>query len=87
MKGTEGLEKIIELVVKAVIIGKHVYADKEVNAEDIKYGNDLFALIKEVYEFVQSKPELAEEIKDIDMLEVVKLIQAGMAEVKKVEEA
>jgi hypothetical protein len=86
-KGTEAIEKILSLVVKGVIIGKNVYADKEINLADLQYGNELIALVKETYDFIQSKPELAAEFKDIDVLEVIKLIQVGAAGVKTVEQA
>ena len=87
VKGTEAIEKIISLLVEAVVIGKSVYADKEINVADLQYTDEFMALVKKTYEFMQSSPEVVAEFKDIDVLEVVKLLQVGAAAVKSVEQA
>ena len=86
-KGTEGLEKILEFVAKAAIIGKKVWEDKEVNFKDIEHAPELFDLVKDIYAFIQSKPELGAEVKDISVVEILNLIAKGDSLVKEVEKA
>ena len=73
-KGIEDLSKCIELAVKNVSLGKEIAKDG-VGWEDVKHAAQVFANVKELVEFVQSKPELAAEIKDIDPSEGFALVQ------------
>ncbi len=86
-KNTEAVEKLMSILVKGIIIGKKVYADKEINFADLEHSNDLVELVKEAYEFVQSKPELGAEIKDISIPEILALIAKGDSFVKEIEKA
>lgn len=86
-KGTEAIEKLMTILASAAIVGKKVWADKEVNLKDLEHADDLLAVAKELYEFVQSKPELVGEFKDISVTEVLAVIAKGDALVKKVEQA
>lgn len=85
--GTEGIQKIMEFIVEGMIIGKKVWADKEINVGDIQHVDEVIALGKNVYNFIQSKPDLGAEFGDIDMVEVIALIQKGYESVQKVEQA
>lgn len=85
-KGTESIEKMMSIIAKAAIIGKNVWSDKEVNLKDLEYADDVLSLVKELYEFIQSKPELGAEFKDISIPEILALIGKGDSLVKKIEQ-
>lgn len=72
--GIDGLEKCIELGAKNYLFGKKV-AEGGVNWDDLAHAQEAIANIKELVEFVQSKPKLLEEIKDVDPMEGFSLIQ------------
>lgn len=72
--GIEGLEKANELVAKALVLGKKI-AQGGLDASDVQYVGELESLVKDVYEYVKSKPDLAGETKDLDFSEDIKLIQ------------
>jgi hypothetical protein len=72
--GIEGLEKCIDLGVKNYLFGKKV-AEGGVDWSDLSHAQEAITNIKEFVEFVQSKPKLLEEIKDIDPMEGFALMQ------------
>jgi len=76
--GIENLEKCIDLSVKNYKFGKKV-ADGGINWDDLAHAEEAIANIKEIVEFVQSKPDLLAEIKDVDPMEGFKLIQKAYA--------
>ncbi len=86
-KDTVAIEKLMNILVKGIIIGKNVYADKEINLADLQHSDDLLELVKEAYEFIQSKPELGAEIKDISIPEILALVAKGDKLVKQIEQA
>ena len=83
--GIEGLEKCIELAVKNVKLGIEIGKDG-VNWEDLKHGAEVFNNLKEIVEFVSSKPELAQEIKDVDPMEGFALIQKAYKAYQEIKE-
>lgn len=87
IKGTEATQKLLEIIAEAAIVGKKVWEDKEINLADLEHADDLLAVVKKAYEFIQSKPELVEEFKDISISEVLALIAKGDELVKKIEKA
>lgn len=84
-KGTEALEKCIEIATKNIILGIEIGKDG-INEADLKYVPQVFENVKELIEFISSKPELAAEIKDLDALEGFALIQKSYDSYKKVKE-
>jgi hypothetical protein len=84
--GIEGIEKCIDLGVKNAILGIEI-ADDGINLDDIKHGPALFNNIKELVEFVASKPELAKEFADIDPAEGFALLQKSWASYQAIKEA
>lgn len=84
--GTEDLSKVIELASKNILLGLEIAKDG-VNAEDVVHFPTAFENIKELVAFVASKPNLAEELKDIDVLEGIALIKKGYDEYKKIAES
>lgn len=86
-KNTEAIEKLMEIIVDAAIVGKKVWADKEINLKDLEHADDLLKVVKKAYDFIQSKPELGAEFKDLSVTEVLALIAKGDAHVKEIEQA
>jgi hypothetical protein len=72
--GIEGVEKVIDLATKNVILGIEI-SKEGLTLDDLKYGPEIFKNLQELVEFVQSKPELGKELKDIDPMEGFALIQ------------
>ncbi|GEM_PF-6958095 len=72
--GTEGLEKVIDLGFKNVVLGIEIAKDG-LNEADLLKAPQVFENIKELVEFISSKPKLKEEIKDLDVMEGLKLVQ------------
>lgn len=84
--GTESIEKAMDLASKNIALGIKIGKDG-VNEADIAHLPEAFANIKELVEFVASKPSLAAEFKDIDLSEGVKLLQKAYDEYKEVKDA
>lgn len=84
-KGTESLEKCIALATKNIVLGIEI-GKGGVNAEDLKHVPQVFENVKELIEFISSKPELAAEIKDLDPMEGFVLIQKAYESYKVVKE-
>ncbi len=80
--GTDDLEKCISLGSKNIALGLEIAKDG-VNAEDLVHLPRAFDNLKELVAFVASKPHLAEEIKDLDVLEGINLVKKGYDEYKK----
>lgn len=83
--GINDLGKVIQLGSKNIILGLEI-AKGGVNGEDIVHLPQAFENIKELVSFIASKPNLAEEIKDLDVLEGIALIKQGYDEYKKISE-
>lgn len=81
--GTEDLNKAIELASKNVILGLEIAKDG-VNEADLIHLPQAFENIKELIGFIASKPNLAEEIKDLDVLEGLALVKKCYDEYKKI---
>jgi hypothetical protein len=84
-QGTKDLEKVIELASKNILLGLEIARDG-VGSEDVIHLPAAFENVKELVAFVASKPNLAEEIKDIDVLEGIALIKKAYDEYKKISE-
>lgn len=84
-QGTKDLEKCIELASKNIILGLEIAKDG-VNEADLISLPAAFENIKELVSFIASKPNLGEEIKDMDVLEGIALIKKGYDEYKKISE-
>lgn len=87
IKGTQDTQKLLEILAKGFVVGKKVWSDKEVNLKDIQHAPDAVEFVKEMIEFIASKPEIADEAKDISVVEVLALIAKTDELVKKVEQA
>lgn len=83
---TENLEKVIELASKNILLGLEIAKDG-VNEGDLVSLPIAFENIKELVAFVASKPNLSEEIQDIDVLEGIALLKKAYDEYKKISEA
>jgi len=83
---TENLEKVIELASKNILLGLEIAKDG-VNEGDLVSLPVAFENIKELVAFVASKPNLSEEIKDIDVMEGIALLKKAYDEYKKISEA
>lgn len=84
-KGIEGLEKCVELAAKNLILGIEI-GKGGLNQDDLKHVPQIFENVKELIEFIASKPELAAEIKDLDPMEGFVLIQKAYETYKSVKE-
>lgn len=87
MLGTEKIEAAAESLKKLVIAGKKISEDGKVGVEDIAH---LVKLMTEANEIVKSFKDLGEafeEVKDLDVAEVIALIQVISKKIKEVEAA
>lgn len=82
-KGIEDLSKCIELASKNIALGIEIAKDG-IDASDIKFAPQAFENVKELVEFIASKPELAAEIKDLDPMEGLALLQKGYESYKEI---
>lgn len=83
--GIDGLKKCIYLGVKNFILGAKV-AKEGVNAEDLQNVPELIQNVQELIAFVKSKPQLGDELKDIDPAEAFALIQECYNAYKEIKE-
>jgi hypothetical protein len=83
--GIEDLEKSIELAAKNVILGIEIGKDG-INEGDLVHVPALFENVKELIEFISSKPNLGEEIKDLDPMEGFQLVKKAYDAYKQVAE-
>ncbi len=72
--GTESIEKCLELGAKNFALGLKI-AEGGLNKDDIIYATEAFNNIKELVEFIASKPEVVAEFKDIDPIEGLALLK------------
>jgi len=84
-QGISDLSKVIELASKNILLGLEIAKDG-VNEADLISLPAAFENIKELVSFVASKPNLAEEIKDIDMMEGIALIKKAYDAFKEIKE-
>lgn len=83
--GTESLEKCMELGTKNIILGLEI-AKGGINEEDIVHLPAAFKNIQELVAFIAEKPELAQEIKDLDVMEGLALVKKGYDSYKQIKE-
>lgn len=74
--GTDAIEKCMELAAKNIVLGAKIAKDG-VNANDIVLAPQAFENIKELVEFIASKPEVLAQIKDVDPMEGLALLKKG----------
>ena len=84
-QGIEDCKKVIELASKNITLGLEIAKDG-VNEGDLISLPAAFENIKELVAFIASKPNLGEEIKDIDVMEGIALVKQVYDEYKKISE-
>lgn len=82
-KGIEGIEKCLDLASKNVALGFKIAKDG-VGADDIVHLPQVFENVKELVAFIAEKPEIADEIKDLDAAEGIQILQKIYEEYKEV---
>ena len=85
--GTEKIEAFKEAAKKLVIVGKKIAEDKKVDLADLPH---VLAIIPEVPSLIEAVKGLSEafnEVKDLDVAEVVALIGRFDAAIKEIEKA
>ena len=75
MQDIDKLEKAIDGLQGMVSVGEKIMADGKVDFADSAYIPELYEAVKKCVEAGKAYKELGEEVKDIDALEAVKLIQ------------
>lgn len=85
--GTENIEKVLEGAFKIAVAVKQVAEDKKLSVEDLPAVINLVKEVGSLVEAGKAAPEALEEIKDIDVSEVLSLIAKVDAMVKQVEKA
>jgi len=83
--GIEDCKKVIELASKNIKLGIEIAKDG-VNEADLISLPAAFENIKELIAFIASKPNLGEEIKDLDVLEGIAIVKAIYDEYKVISE-
>lgn len=84
---TDKIQKGAEVIAKALILGKKVYADKAINLEDLKHAPEAIDLVKSAIEVGVAYKEIGEEAGDLDPGEIIALVTKGIELVKQVEQA
>lgn len=85
--GTENIEKVLHGALKLAVSAKKILEDKKVGVEDLPHVISLVQEAGKLVEAAKSIDEAVEEVKDIDVAEVVALIAKIDAMVKEVEKA
>lgn len=83
--GIEDLQKCLVIAGKNIDVGLEIAKDG-ITKEDLKYAPNVMANIKELVAFIASKPQIVEQIKDIDLIEGYELLISGIQVVKDVAE-
>jgi hypothetical protein len=81
--GIDSLELCFDLAAKNIVLGAKIAKDG-VGVEDMIHAQEAFNNIQELVKFIASKPDLAEEIKNLDIAEGFILLQKGYAKFKEV---
>jgi hypothetical protein len=84
-QGINDLEKVIELASKNILLGLEI-AKNGVNEADLISLPVAFENVKELVSFIASKPNLGEEIKDIDVMEGIALVKKAYDAYKEIKE-
>jgi len=84
-QGIEDCKKVIELASKNITLGLEIAKDG-VNEGDLISLPAAFENIKELVAFIASKPNLGQEIKDIDVMEGIALVKQVYDEYKQISE-
>jgi hypothetical protein len=85
--GTEKIEKFKEAAKKLVIAGKKITADKKVDFTDIPHVMALIPEFPAIFEAIKGLSEAFNEVKDLDVSEVIALINKFDEAVKEIEAA
>lgn len=85
--GTEKTEKIITHLASAVILYKKVAEDKKVDLTDLPHAVEFAKKLPAMIEDFKALPEVLDEVKDLDVTEIVALIGKVDALVKQIEKA
>lgn len=83
--GIDSIEQLIDLAGKNIVLGSKIAKDG-VGIEDMIYAQEAFKNIQELVAFIAAKPDLADEIKDIDLNEGFALLQKVYKEYNEVKE-
>lgn len=81
--GVESLKKAMSLLAKNLVLGIEI-GKGGLDASDVQHAPKVFENLKEIILFVSSKPELVDEIKDLDVSEGFELVAKAWEEAKKV---
>lgn len=84
-QGINDLEKVIELASKNILLGLEIAKDG-VNESDLISLPAVFENVKELVSFIASKPNLGEEIRDIDVMEGIALVKKAYDAYKEIKE-
>lgn len=85
--GTEKVEKIVDSIGYVVVAAKKISSDKKVNLEDLPAAMELLMKAPEIVNSFKELGDAFQEIKDVDVAEVVSLIQKIDAKIKEIEKA
>lgn len=83
--GTEKIEAFKEAAKKLVIVGKKISADKKVDLMDLPHVMALLPEFPSLFEAFKGLSEAFNEVKDLDVSEVVALINKFDAAIKEIE--
>jgi hypothetical protein len=75
MQDIDKLEKAIDGLQGVIKVGEKIMADGKIDWSDSQHTPELYEAVKKCVEAGKAYKELGEEIKDIDGVEAVKLIQ------------
>ena len=85
--GTEKTEKILTHLAAAIVLYKQVAEDKKVDLSDLPAAIDFAKKLPEMIQDFQELNTVLEEVKDLDVTEIVALIGKVDSLVKQIEKA
>lgn len=85
--GTEKTEKILTHLAAAIVLYKNVAEDKKVDLADLPHAIDFAKKLPEMIKDFQGLDVVLDEVKDLDVVEIVALIGKVDAIVKQIEKA
>jgi len=86
-KGVEKIEALKESLKKLAIAGKKISADGQVGISDLPILMGLLPELPAIIESIKGIDEAFQEVKDLDVAEIVKIIESVHAAVKSIEAA
>ena len=75
MTDVDKLELMAEGLKDLVSVGEEILEDGKISFDDIEHSEELYAAVKKIVKAGKAYKEMGEEIKDIDPLEAVKIVQ------------